>query len=654
MKRVSLGIVSLITWMLVALPGRAGAQPGTCEVTVHNSYSGAVTVTVGSVSRLIGSGGSTQVALSGPVSLCVWSCVWNGMAWVCGWSCPATACPGGAYDVFRSGPPEALTIGTTTAGFCGPVSFDSAVDPAAPTVHFVDQSTGSTHWYWKFGDGQTSSAESPQHDYIVPVCRRRTFAVEHWAGRGAACMGPVSEPVTVYNAPAPQSQGKAVVIVGNVRGFGSADDAANLAVQRLQQSGFEVNAPLGSSSAPATWSSIADALDDPTVTAIWIVAHGLDRQWQQSHGFSFEAANSAPVTQGNIRNWRQGATPLRELTISSCYAGGYFDPTAWGTDPGTTRVNINNPRPGYNQHGEDIPLTRDRAVVLGVEARQLERARACDPPPDPAPLAFEGTVGVGGSPFIPMLLTTSDGIPGDSLYGTIAGSEQTAIVGPAGTASFGDPVARVSGTLSGKVPGDTLAFWMNRYSTAPLDTLPPAETIIAGFFVDGSTDASGTVLTFGYGHEVTDVTRLEVWRFDDSLRVFTSIEPVVDSVARTASISTDRWGVFVLVEGPSLVAVDGRPADAPMALKLIGNPMKSGAELRVSFSTARGGSARARVLDLAGAVVATLLDGEVGPGLHALRWDGSRSDASPAPAGMYFLRLEVGTQSRTSTIARLR
>jgi PKD repeat protein len=38
----------------------------------------------------------------------------------------------------------------------------------APTVDFTDLSSGASYWFWTFGDGYTSSEESPSHNYVNP------------------------------------------------------------------------------------------------------------------------------------------------------------------------------------------------------------------------------------------------------------------------------------------------------------------------------------------------------------------------------------------------------------------------------------------------------------------------------------------------------
>jgi len=73
-----------------------------------------------------------------------------------------------AVRAYSATPPAALTFETAAP----PVTAFTATPTAglAPlTVQFTDTSTGSpTSWLWDFGDGNTSTAQNPQHTYTAP------------------------------------------------------------------------------------------------------------------------------------------------------------------------------------------------------------------------------------------------------------------------------------------------------------------------------------------------------------------------------------------------------------------------------------------------------------------------------------------------------
>jgi flagellar hook assembly protein FlgD len=57
---------------------------------------------------------------------------------------------------------------------------------------------------------------------------------------------------------------------------------------------------------------------------------------------------------------------------------------------------------------------------------------------------------------------------------------------------------------------------------------------------------------------------------------------------------------------------------------------------------------RIQIYDVAGRAVATLLDGTRPAGYHGVFWDGSRIDGGRASAGIYFARMEAGSEVQTT------
>lgn len=82
------------------------------------------------------------------------------------------------------------------------------------------------------------------------------------------------------------------------------------------------------------------------------------------------------------------------------------------------------------------------------------------------------------------------------------------------------------------------------------------------------------------------------------------------------------------------------------------NPFASSTRMR--FDLPQPADTRILVYDLAGRRVRALLSGRVPAGRHEVAWDGRDEDGRQVAAGVYFYRLETGTESVTRRVVRLR
>jgi serine protease len=82
------------------------------------------------------------------------------------------------------------------------------------------------------------------------------------------------------------------------------------------------------------------------------------------------------------------------------------------------------------------------------------------------------------------------------------------------------------------------------------------------------------------------------------------------------------------------------------------NPVRG--EAAISFQTARPGPVTARVFDVRGTLVRTLMDSSAQPGPYLLRWDGRDDRGAAAPSGIYFLRIETLDGRSSHKVAFLR
>jgi len=119
-------------------------------------------------------------------------------------------------------------------------------------------------------------------------------------------------------------------------------------------------------------------------------------------------------------------------------------------------------------------------------------------------------------------------------------------------------------------------------------------------------------------------------------------------------------GVVVTAGGATLLdaaltnpaAVSGPPA-VELYLDLTAQvPFRAPGALRWALPAA--GPAALRLYDARGALVRTLVEGDLGAGDHQALWDGTDDRGRPVPAGAYFSRLLAGERSATRRLLLLR
>jgi hypothetical protein len=113
--------------------------------------------------------------------------------------------------------------------------------------------------------------------------------------------------------------------------------------------------------------------------------------------------------------------------------------------------------------------------------------------------------------------------------------------------------------------------------------------------------------------------------------------------------------------GPGLYRVavgapgTSRRVAAPPAPAFAAAPNPFTARTTVAFELSAPGPVRLDVLDVAGRLVARLVDSvPFSAGSHARTWDGATDAGAAAPAGIYFIRMTAPDQARTTKVVRLR
>ena len=300
---------------------------------------------------------------------------------------------------------------------------------------------------------------------------------------------------------------------------------------------------------------------------------------------------------------------------------------------------------------------------------QYQPGSFLDPDPDPLTWLQEAAVAVGGA--IPggageTVISGVDGLS-ESILGAIVeitgieGSEINQIIGVAeGGRTGGDALAvtfarptlfaypegaevRVVARGEGGVPSAPLPLSEFRPSESPRLEWLPGTSVAASYDLDVATDTAFTDVVFS----LDDFENLAVQVTDDDLDLNTLH---FWRVRATNALGDGPWSAWlpVLVNTVPTDAEGG--ADAPTELALgapYPNPTRGA--VTVSVDLPEAGPVRVVVFDALGRAVATVQDGPMGAGRHALE-----VDTSSLPSGLYVVRLTAGAAADAQRLTVVR
>jgi hypothetical protein len=132
----------------------------------------------------------------------------------------------------------------------------------------------------------------------------------------------------------------------------------------------------------------------------------------------------------------------------------------------------------------------------------------------------------------------------------------------------------------------------------------------------------GQILQFGFSNTAT--------QYDDSSVFY-------DNIAFTQTAS---------------LAVPGGPAGSGVRLSVLGNPAIGSSVQVLSFSIPRDSRVTVRVYDVAGGLVATLIDRELGAGPYEVTWQGRRATGERVVTGIYFAEVVAGNERAVAKLSR--
>ncbi len=122
-----------------------------------------------------------------------------------------------------------------------------------------------------------------------------------------------------------------------------------------------------------------------------------------------------------------------------------------------------------------------------------------------------------------------------------------------------------------------------------------------------------------------------------------------------ASASVVDYDWFTILSEPLSGVGDPAGTGRQSTLVVRGNPAEAGRPLHIDFVTPDAGPVNLRLFDATGALVATLMDGELPPGSHTATWTGAAENGwRPVRAGVYFLSLTAGRTRSTSRVVLVR
>jgi hypothetical protein len=108
----------------------------------------------------------------------------------------------------------------------------------------------------------------------------------------------------------------------------------------------------------------------------------------------------------------------------------------------------------------------------------------------------------------------------------------------------------------------------------------------------------------------------------------------------------------VPTSAPALAA--GAAIAAPSLGPGFPNPARAGTSVFLQLRLPRRGEVRADVYDIGGRRVAALARGTLGPGTHAVTWDGRTRGGAPAAAGAYLVRVSAAGETLARKILVVR
>ncbi|MEZ4745692.1 MAG: M20/M25/M40 family metallo-hydrolase [Calditrichia bacterium] len=127
------------------------------------------------------------------------------------------------------------------------------------------------------------------------------------------------------------------------------------------------------------------------------------------------------------------------------------------------------------------------------------------------------------------------------------------------------------------------------------------------------------------------------------------------NIPQVEKIAKLTLGTITCMSGGIVGIAEAVPAGLAEEFRLAQNypnPFNGGTEIRYQIFS--GGAVKLRIFDIAGQIVATLVDRNLAPGDYRLNWDGLSDRGEQLPSGLYFLALTMNGQLNVRKLTLLK
>ncbi len=529
-----------------------------------------------------------------------------------------------------------------TAGFVGSPTFGT--EPL--TVNFTDQSTGAASWDWDFGDGGSSTAQNPSHEYTSAG----TYTVS----------------LTVTNACGSDTETKTDYITVN---------PCLAPVADFEGSPLSGEAPLTvsftdiSTNGPSSWAwdfgdGGTSTAQNPTHQYTSAGTYTVSLTATNSCGSDIETKNdyitvtcTAPVADF------VGSPTSGEVPLTVSFTDQSTDAISWAWDFGDGGTSTaQNPTHQYTSAGTyTVSLTATNSCGSDIETKTDYITVTCT-----APVAdFVGSPTSGEAPLTVSFTDQSTGAIswdwdfGDGGTSTAQNpthqytSAGTYTVSLTATNSCGSDTETKTDYITVTEPaqyymhvGDMQvtkdSWWILRRGHAYVKIVdaggsPVANATVSGHWTAGASDSDQfTTGSDGWGECVSN------WRWGDATFTFcvddvTKSGWTYDPAANVMTCASSDGSVSAVM---SKVAIDFDEIENIDGRQLVFNvPNPFNPTTEINFFVPEAGNVRVEVFNLLGQKISTLLDRECNAGLNSVTWNSRNSSGTKVASGIYFFRV---------------